>query len=74
MSNTTTPLFFPDEYNNFDKEVINKPKFKVGPIFIKEGDKIKKNQDLLELYLIEPEESIYYTITNQSGKKAGWLS
>ena len=73
MSNTTIPLFFPDEYNNFDKEVINKPKFKVGPIFVKEGDKIKKNQDLLELHLIEPEESIYYTITNQSGQD-GWVA
>ena len=78
MSSTTTALFFPDEYNNFDKEVINEPKFKVGTIFVKEGDKIKKNQDLLELHLIEPEElvlkqSIYYTITNQSGHE-GWLA
>ena len=48
-------------------------------IFVKEGDKIKKGQNLLELHLIEPKEQVlkqplYFTITNHQVKKVGLLS
>ena len=78
MSKSTTPLLFPSEYNNLENKVINKPQFEVGMIYVKEGDKIKKGQNLLELHLIEPKEQVlkqplYFTITNASGQE-GWLA
>ena len=78
MSKSTTPLLFPSEYNNLENKVINKPQFEVGMIYVKEGDKIKKGQNLLELHLIEPKEQVlkqplYFTITNESGQE-GWLA